>query len=74
MCICIRKDAPNPSSPFCTHELTWVELSVGGHTIRLHDGLETTGELVHLVVGGWSFLGVDPVDDPVDDGMNCGSS
>ena len=46
-----------------TAVLTGIELPVGGHSIRLHDGLEPRCELVHLVVGGRGLGGGDAIDD-----------
>lgn len=42
---------------------TGVNLAVAAHSICIHDALEARRQLVGLVVGGWSLLGLHPVED-----------
>lgn len=46
-----------------SHLLTWVHLTVAADSIGIHDALETRGELVGLVIGGWGLLGLHPIED-----------
>ena len=50
--------------------LTRVDLLVGGHTISINNGLESTSELVDLVVGWRLLIGLYAIQD----GRNCGTA
>ncbi len=47
----------------CAIRLTGVDLLVSGYAISIHDGLEASGELVDLVVGGRVLLGLHAIED-----------
>lgn len=43
--------------------VTRVDFAVAAHAVRVHDALEARRQLVGLVVGGRSLLGLHPVED-----------
>ena len=48
---------------FIVHALTRVDLLVGGDTISINNGLESTSELIDLVVGWRLLTGLHAIQD-----------
>ena len=43
--------------------MTWIDFPVVSDAVGINDVLEARRELVGLVEGGWSLLGLHPVED-----------